>query len=55
MKREFTIVVETKNEDEGIMAHALFRLGVAMLRDHDKNPNVKMEFKDTQENANNEE
>lgn len=55
MKREVIVVIETKNEDEGIMAHALFRLGIAMLRDNDKNPDVKMEFKDTQENANNEE
>ena len=53
MKREIIIVVEAPDGDEYAVAHALMRLGFFMIKDAEKNPGVKVKYKDAIDNANN--
>ena len=53
MKREFIIVVDVSSDNESINAQALMRLGFFMIDDHEKHPEVHMQFKDTIDNENN--
>lgn len=46
MKREFIVVIDTLNNNEPELAHALLRLGFYMIKDNEEHPTVIMQYKD---------